>query len=64
MKTKNLWQALRALLQQMEDEGIAVVPDHQGLHSANSDGGVIWDSTDMEWVVYENVQSHLVDELL
>lgn len=64
LSNRNLWQALRAILNQLEDAQHPVWSDHQGLHSARREGGVIWDDMAGEWVVYVNVKGPLVEELL
>lgn len=63
MKNRNLWQALRALLNQIEDEE-PVWTDHKGLHAAHGKHGVIWDGDKGEWVMYVNVTGKLMDQLL
>lgn len=63
MMNRNLWQAVRALLNQIE-ETEPVWADFRGLHTATGDHGIIWDSDTETWVMYVNVKGALVDQLL
>lgn len=64
MRNRDVWQGIRALLNQLEDRECPVWSDHQGLHDARGGGGVIWDETSAQWVMYVNVKGPLVEELL